>query len=845
MKKIPRWLVAAFAVMLLALLGGGWWFYQTQEQRLRAKTEDNLQAISNLKVAQIAQWRAERLAIANEILERSFTRDVVARWMVSPQADTAEQILSWFRSIQKYYQFSDVLLVDAGGLPHLSLSGKSDLLQAEAMQALETAFRERQSVISDLYMGIDEPSPRAVVVAPLFSENEKGAAPIGALVQQIDPRQFLYPLISSWPTPSRSAETLLVRRDGDSVLFLNEVRHRKKTALNMRIPLTSKEVPAVTAALGKEGMVDGKDYRGIEVLAILKHVPDSPWFMVAKVDKAEILADWRILSIIILALVLGLVIAMAAAIGMAWQHYAKTHYRALFESEAALRESEARYVTTVMSIGDGVITTDAEGRVDLLNPVAEALTGWREEEARGKPVTEVFRIINQETRKKVESPVDRVLREGVVVGLANHTLLIARDGRERPIADCGAPIRCKKGDITGVVLVFRDRSKELAVLNELRESEDKFRNLYDEAPVGYIELDREGRIERVNKKVLEIVGYAAEEMMGRHMWDFAVERKAVEETIDTIRSGHRPPSEALERTYKRKKGPPVSVLIQDQVARDSEGKITRIRVTVQDITERKQAEDQLKRAKEDLETRVLERTAELERSNRELQDFAYVASHDLQEPLRKIQVFGDLLADRYKSSLDPSGRNFIARIVKAASRMQTLLESLLAYSRIDKKDRPFQETDLKDTVNEALSLLEVLILVNSARVEVEELPRIAVDQVQIVQLFQNLIANALKFKRDGETPHIRIYARDTKCAVRETCEIYVEDNGIGFDEKYLDRVFMPFQRLHGRDKYEGVGMGLAICKKIVERHGGTITARSTPGKGSTFIITLPSLRGEQ
>ena len=806
---------------------------------MRSEAEENLQAISHLKVAQIVQWRAERLSDANEILDRFFIRDVIVRWMVNPQGEGSDQILSWFRSLQRHYKFTDVLLVDAGGRPLLSLSGRSERLRTEGMQALETALRERRSVLSDLHIEYPQMSPGVDTVAPVFSGEEKAAVPIGALVQQIDARQFLYPLLASWPTHSDTAETLLVRRDGDYTLFLNDLRHQKETALNLRIPLNSKEVPAVMAVLGREGMADGIDYRGIEVLSVLKAVPDSPWFMVAKVDRTEILADWRLLSFVILAMVLGLVSAMAAAMGMAWQHYAKEHFRVLFESEAALRKSEARYAATVMSIGDGVIATDAQGRVDLLNPVAETLTGWSQEEARGKPVFEVFRIMNQETRRGAENPVVRVLSEGVVVGLAKHALLLSRDGKEHPIADSAAPIRTRKGAIAGAVLVFRDQSEELAVLNELRDSEDRYRNLYDEAPVGYVELNREGRIDRVNNKLLEMLGYSPEEMVGEHLWNFVVERKESKEVIRAKLSGYEPPSEALERTYKRKEGPPIPVLIRDRIVRNSEGTITRILVTVQDITARKQAEDELKRVNEELEVRVLERTAELERRNEELQDFAFIASHDLQEPLRKIQVFGDLLVDKCGEVVNADGRHYIDRIVKAANRMQTLLECLLTYSRVARKTRSLKETDLKDPVAEALSMLEVLIQENNARVEVEELPRIPTDAVQMVQLFQNLVANALKFKRDEEPPHIRIYFRTTVDEDRRMCEICVDDNGIGFDEKYLDKIFMPFQRLHGRTEYEGVGMGLAICRKIVERHGGTITARSTPGKGSSFIVTLP------
>jgi signal transduction histidine kinase len=257
-----------------------------------------------------------------------------------------------------------------------------------------------------------------------------------------------------------------------------------------------------------------------------------------------------------------------------------------------------------------------------------------------------------------------------------------------------------------------------------------------------------------------------------------------------------------------------------------------------EVTERKRAEEELRRSQDELELRVRERTVELELRNKELQDFAFVASHDLQEPLRKVRSFGDMLAGRCGVSLDETSRDYISRMQKAATRMQALLSSLLAYSRVTTKAEPIKRTDLVKSVEVALSNLEIAIKENNARVEVGDLPTVMADRVQMIQLFQNLIGNALKFHREGKTPHVKVYAR-----LREgnrSCEIRVEDDGIGFEEKYLDKIFLPFQRLHGRSSdYEGVGMGLAICRKIAERHGGEITARSELGKGSTFIVTLP------
>ena len=376
-------------------------------------------------------------------------------------------------------------------------------------------------MFTDLEVDRSDLTPSIGVVAPCFAMTGKTSEPIGAIILEIDARQFLYPLIQLWPTRSRSAETLLVGGKETQSFFSTTYGTSRTQLSSLRIPLSRKDVPAVMAVLGKEGIVQGKDYRGVTVLSVLKAIPNSPWFMVAKMDEAEALSDWRFRSILILALVIGLLAFLVTAVGMAWQKNGKAHYKELFLAEAALRRAEEGHRITLMSVGDGIISTDTDGRVELLNPVAESLTGWRQEEARGKPLEEVFRIFNEETRRSVENPVSKVLREGLVVGLANHTVLVAKDGTERPIADSGAPIRDEHGEITGVVLVFRDQSKERAAQKALTKQYEELEETHRRATfladliekssqplaVGY----PDGRIGTVNEAFARLVGYSKDE----------------------------------------------------------------------------------------------------------------------------------------------------------------------------------------------------------------------------------------------------------------------------------------------------------------------------------------------
>ncbi len=256
-----------------------------------------------------------------------------------------------------------------------------------------------------------------------------------------------------------------------------------------------------------------------------------------------------------------------------------------------------------------------------------------------------------------------------------------------------------------------------------------------------------------------------------------------------------------------------------------------------EVTERKAAELALAR-----------RAQELARSNDELEQFASVASHDLQEPLRKVRAFGDRLESDYAEALDERGRDYLARILAAAARMQSLIESLLMFSRVASKGQPFTPVKLTAVATEVVSDLEVAIQQSGASVEIGEMPTIDADPLQIRQLFQNLIGNGIKYRNGHAGSFVKVMAEildNGDASMCRVCRITVEDNGIGFEEQYAERIFGIFQRLHGRDDYVGTGVGLSICRKICDRHGGDIVAYGRPGKGATFIATLPVVQSKK
>jgi len=253
--------------------------------------------------------------------------------------------------------------------------------------------------------------------------------------------------------------------------------------------------------------------------------------------------------------------------------------------------------------------------------------------------------------------------------------------------------------------------------------------------------------------------------------------------------------------------------------------------SIVDISRRKRGEEELVRY-----------SKRLERSNAELESFASVASHDLQEPLRKIRMMGERLGAIAGENLDEQAQDYLGRMIKAGDNMHLLIRDLLAFSRVTMRTEGFSPVDLESPVRDALSALELLVEETAAVVTVEGLPEVEVDEAQMRQLFQNLIGNALKFRQAGVKPSVRVRGRVEARLGVDHAIIEVQDNGIGFDDRYSERIFQVFQRLHGKSEFEGTGIGLAICKKIVERHDGRIHARSKPGEGAQFIVELPVRR---
>jgi PAS domain S-box-containing protein len=498
-------------------------------------------------------------------------------------------------------------------------------------------------------------------------------------------------------------------------------------------------------------------------------------------------------------------------------------------SELALGESEERFRSVLENSLDAIYRRNLKTtQFDYLSPAFGRVTGFAPDELRAMGIDEVLQRVHPDDRPQVSEGFKHISKCGK--GLLEYRFM-TKDGGYRWLAVTLSEVRDKEGNPSYRIGVIRDITASKQTEKALLFKE----NIINSSSSIIATCDLEGHMIYGNPSFLKTWGFDdSQEFLGRPFWEFWLVEDRLDEIMPALRGAG---TWFGEIKAIRKDGSTFDVRVSAATVFDSEGNPVALTSTSIDITERKRAEEALREARDELELRVTERTGELELKNKELQDFAFVASHDLAEPLRKVQTFGRLLNKRCMEGVfDEVSKDYIARMRSATARMQNLLNSLLAYSRVTTKADPMKKWDLRESVKEALSDLEIVMAEKNADVEIGDLPTVRADGVQMTQLFENLIGNALKFHRQGEAPRVKIYAKE----LEDAFEIYVEDNGIGFDEQYLEKIFLPFQRLHGRSsEYEGVGMGLAICKKIVERHGGKIRATSESGKGSTFIVTLP------
>ena len=1194
-ERAPFSVITLFILMIVGIITAGYINYNNFREITRTEMGRELLTIADLKVSEIKQWRNERIGDGNLFYENRAFNNLVENFFNNP-GDTgySRQISSWLNKVQSSYNYDQLMLIDSAGIKHFSIPEKTYISCNDWALYIEEARRTRDIIFTDFHSENPGKPVHLSLIVPLGTDSRNGRI-TGYIILVINPENYLYPLIQRWPTLSETAETLLVRREGDDVLFLNELRFRTGTALKLRIPVTKEQLPSAMAVQGIEGVVEGLDYRGEHVAAALRSVPGTSWHLVAKIDNSEFYRAVKERFWIMILVVVVLISAIGSVVGYLWQRQSERFYREQYESAEALRESgrrlkEAQEMTHLGYWSWDIKTGSVEWTDEVFNifsldrekftPQIDSilnLSPWPEDHNRnielinramadhgqgsyeqkflrpdnsvgyyystfhgnynekGDLVTMVGTVIDiterkveEEKQHKINDRLSLACRAGGIgiweLDIINNKLIwddqmfaiygispdkfsgtyeawragVHPDDLNKSEEELQKAISGEKTfdtefrvvwldgsihTVRALAVVQRDSSGQAASLigtnyditdlkkmeKAIQESEEKFRNLFEHSPVGKSLTAINGTI-NINQTFCSLLGYSLDELKGltwmeiTHPDDIEYTQKIIDSLVKGESSSAR-----FQKRYIHKNGSIIWADVSSFLQRDSSGKPLYFITALSDITERKLAEDRLIKSEEryrttldnmlegcqmldfdweyiyinntaekqnkhrkdemlgkkftdiwpgvettqvfrairrSLEERVslqmenefifsdgsigwfdlsiqpvpegvfilsiditerksieekllnayarLERmfssnvigvaiadshgalfdvndyylnllgytreefekgtirwdectppeyspsdakaleelrntgvsapyekeylrkdgtrvsvliadvllpgpdeqifaliidvterkkaekerkyfTEELERSNFDLQQFAYVASHDLQEPLRMVSSYLQLIERRYKNKLDKDADEFINYAVDGAKRMQALIVGLLDFSRIRTHGKPFTEINLTGVINAVLKDLEIQIKEEEAIVEFNKMPVINADETQITRLFQNLLQNAIKYRRNGVKPHIVISSEKNGTGYK----FCVSDNGIGIEKQYFERIFTIFQRLHARDEYPGTGIGLAICKRIVERHGGKIWLESQSGEGTSFYFNIP------
>lgn len=735
----PVYLISFLVIIVLLFLGAA--FYKVEEKRVKNAIFNQLSTIARLQADEIKTWLDKSRADAEETAGSKFFAAAVLHFLQQPTDKYREEVEERLKLTAQVYGYSRLMILDREKRPLLAVgeeapAGAPASFSTELKEALAQTEKSGEVSMTDLHFPRPGSRPHLDIVAAIYAPQKAGKQekertwPEAYLVLTAEAQKSLFPLIESWPIASTTGETLLVKKEGDEIVFLSELKDKENAALIYRRPLDQQKLAAVRRAFDRPGPVESLDYRGQKVMVFLSPVPGTSWYIVSKIDRQEALSIWQTRAALIILLLLAVTVAGLLLIRLFHQRREKTSLTKLYQAETEARESqelfrvltessltgvyliqdgvfkyvnqtlaewfgykpeeligklgnielthpddrprvaennrlrlekkvksvrydfkglrkdgsvfyleahgstidyqgrpaiigslvditermnllqeimarEAEIRATLYSIGDGVIATDLSGRVQIMNPVAEKLTGWAEAEAKGRPIQEVFRLINEFSRQQEENPFDQVIREGSVVALPNYSVLISRDGKEYSVADSGAPIIDNNGVILGVILVFRDQTAERKIQKEIIEAREqlKERNRFLEHLIASLpgmiyrcRNDRYWTMEYIAGACREITGYELEDLINNRRlayndlifpehrefvwkrWQEAVLQKETFEDEYKIRTA----DGKIKWVWERGSG-----------VYDEEGNLLYLEGFITDITERKKAEEEL------------------------------------------------------------------------------------------------------------------------------------------------------------------------------------------------------------------------------------------------------------
>ncbi len=515
--SISSKLILLFITVAIIFFVSGYFYYSFEESNLIGQKESELNSIAKLKIDQISNWYLDEMEDAAIISHNTILVEDIRKALLKNDSTTQKDLIDNLRAIKEQHSYSEILLTNNNAKLIASTDQSLNLLNGTLRTGIEEASKTKDTFIIDFFRSTSTGNKILLgFAAPIPISFQNHSLVITFLM---DPEDNLYPLLDNWPVPSMSSETFLFKEENDSIIYLNDLKHKKGTALKLRLPKSLEDLPAGKASEGYKGLFRGKDYRGENVIAYLSDIPGTNWYLIAKTDEAELFAGLS--SKMVMVGVIILLLMIITGIGL-YSIYTSNQHKltnSLHEKDRELWQQSEKFKVTMDSLGQGVLTLDVNGKLQYMNKMAENLTGWSLRNARGRDLHEVYPVINERTGKKENNILDKIFKYGVVKELANHTILISRDGKEIPVMDTGAPVYDTDGSIIGVSIVFQDETERRETERKITESEERLRSTLDDLIEGCQIIGFDYKYLYLNKAAIKSAGLSSDELIGKTMME--------------------------------------------------------------------------------------------------------------------------------------------------------------------------------------------------------------------------------------------------------------------------------------------------------------------------------------
>jgi PAS domain S-box-containing protein len=821
----PWYLVILFIIVTSIVIIGGYLYFKNQEKILLSETQREMSAISDLKIRQITQWRLDRMGNASFLGENTVLVKMISDYLENPKDILLQdKLFQFFRSLTDNFDYKEVVLLDTSGSVKLSYPVLDEVPEAYPKTLLTNIIKERRITLTDLNKTSTVTYVHLDLLVPLVDFNANGSFVVGILDLIVDPSKVLYPLIQSWPAPSKTAETLLLRKEGSDIVFLNELRHIKNTELLLRKPVTTEKLPAAMAVQGIEGTVNGIDYRNVPVVASMKKIPGTSWFMVAKIDREEIFSSMKTRMKMVLIIILLFILALGLFLGFfSWNQRAR-FYREKYEDELNRLALIKHFDYILKFANDIILLIDKELKIVEANDRALESYMYTRDEFIGMKLED---IRAPESIEQLHFQLEMVEENESATFETFHK---RKDNSVFPVE-----VSVRVVNIEGSKYfqsIGRDITERKNVEDILKESEEKFRKIFEESPFSMLITAKDFEIIRANLSFCNLTGYDESELKLLTFKDFTHPDYIVADEVSLLKlvAGEIPVYHT-EKRYVRKDGSIIWGSTTVSLVRNNNDEVQFFLVMIEDITLRKRTETELIAAKEKAEENDRLKTA-----------FLHNISHEIRTPMNAIIGFSTLLGEPEIDKKEQ--QQYIDIIGKSSNQLLSIINDIVDIANVESGQvkmnfRTMNLNSVLKSLSEQFSYKgreqDIPINVNLGLPDKEAV--INTDATKLIQILSNLINNALKFTRQGHIDFGYVLKNGY-------LEFTVSDTGMGIPAAHLDRIFERFYQVNGTvsRQYGGTGLGLSICKAYIELFGGEIWVESREGEGTSFFFTIPYSR---